>query len=38
MLAHGFFEKAQSGLFVATGSEQEVDGLAFLVGSKVEIT
>jgi hypothetical protein len=37
VLAHGFLEKAQSGLFVAVSREQEVDGLASLVDSTVEI-
>jgi hypothetical protein len=37
VLAHGFPEKAQSGLFVAVGSEQEVDGLTLLVDGTVQV-
>ena len=32
-----FLEKAQSGLLVAIGGEQDVDGLAVLVDAAIEI-
>jgi hypothetical protein len=37
VLPHGLLEKAQRGLLVARGGEQEVDGLTLFVDSPVEL-
>jgi hypothetical protein len=37
VLAECFAEEAQSGLLVAMGGQQEVDGLPFLVDGAVEV-
>jgi hypothetical protein len=38
LLPNGFSEKAQSSPFVATGSKQEIDGLAIPIDSTIATT